>query len=296
MIGPRPEVEALLRKYRAQLMAQAAANGAANTELFRLVESLERLIMRRLEQYMKGEITKRKVSQVSKIASRAAVESDRDVAAWLHKYGPSAAMNGNRMQATILRASLGRNWQGAPYERVKNAFDTWEAGIQSGKLFDFAKGQSFVEYTDTWDRQWIATARSLQERFVEAAINGESWKDLAKANVEGLDALGLQNRMNKYAFSEAYTRTELTRISNNAAIGMAADAGIDTFINDGVPDDRQSEECAEADTLGAMTLAEWDASGPGRPPRHVFNCRCTLLAQPSEAWITGSKEPMEATA
>ena len=289
MIGQRPEVEALLRKYRAQLMAQ---EGPAAKRLLAIVEALEKQIMGSLARYGENGITKAQASRVRAIANRIALEADPAVAAWFHREGPAAALNGARMQAQYL--SKFKGVRGAPYERVQGSFDAWQQGIDSGRLFNFGDTAKFEQLKWQWTDYWKGTAEKLQERFVEAAINGESWKDIAKASVETLDDLGLNGRMNKYAFSDAFTRTKLTEIHNNAAIGMAADAGIDTFINDGVPDDRQSEECAEADSLGALTLPEWDASGPGRPPRHVFNCRCTLLAQPSEAWITGSVVEMAA--
>lgn len=286
MIGPRPEAERLLRKYRAELVK---AEGQASARLLRIVEALERRIYASLARYGENGVTKKSASRVRAIANRIALEADPAVAAWFHHEGPTAALNGLKMQAEYLaKAARIRGWQGLPYERVQASYDAWQTGIDQGRLFNWGDAAAFEQRVWQWRDYWAGTAAKLQERFVEAAINGESWKDIAKASVEDLDALGLNGRMNKYAFSDAFTRTKLTEISNDAAIGMAADAGVDTFINLGVPDDRQSDICAEADGLGALTLAEWDASGPGRPPRHVFNCRCTLLAQPNEAWVRES--------
>jgi len=297
MIGPRSEAEKLLRRYRAQLVAQG---NRASRNLLAIVERIERRIMRSLaRQYGERGITKASASRVRAIANRIALEADPEIAAWFHRVGPAAATNGLLVQAEYLAtAARMQGWQGLPYERVRGSFDAWQSGIDAGRLFNFGDSARFEALKWQWTGYWMRTAEALQDRFVEAAIKGESWKDLAKASVEDLNTLGLRGRMNKDAFSDAFTRTKLTEISNAASTGMAADAGIALFANLGIPDDRQSEICAEASERDPMTLEEWDATDLGRPPRHVFNCRCLLLAQPSPTWWGGSEnvEVMEAAA
>jgi hypothetical protein len=76
-------------------------------------------------------------------------------------------------------------------------------------------------------------------------------------------------------------RTEMTRLDNMAGITFAESAGLDSFVNIGVGDERQSEICADATMQDPMSLADWRNSEWGLAPRHPY-CRCYMQAVPPE--------------
>jgi hypothetical protein len=81
-------------------------------------------------------------------------------------------------------------------------------------------------------------------------------------------------------------RTETGRVDNAVSVGFAEAAGVDEFVNLGVRDTRQSEECRIASGAPKMTIEKWrrfysDGLYIGPAPRHP-NCRCRMAGVPGK--------------
>jgi len=147
----------------------------------------------------------------------------------------------------------------------------------------------------------LKAERGLQEALTKAILKGESAQDAARRLLASSDFTKAFQTAGQFlrrdvAFSNLpvieqkiaplhralrVIRTEIGRVDNVTGISFAEAAGFSKFINIGVGDDRQSDECAAATAADPMTLAEWSAN-LGIAPRHP-NCRCGMAAVPDDA-------------
>jgi hypothetical protein len=141
----------------------------------------------------------------------------------------------------------------------------------------------------------FASDRLLRDTIADAISKGDDYRDAAKAFLEKstisktvpgslrtdpqiLNLPLIQQKIDPMIRAIRVMRTEFTRLNNLTSITFAEDFGYDLFINLGIGDDRQSEECAEASLEDPMSLDDWRA-GLGLAPRHPY-CRCLLQAVP----------------
>lgn len=166
-------------------------------------------------------------------------------------------------------------------------------------------------WADAWRFDWTRRANAIADALREAAVRGDGWKATAKA-IEG-QLSGLKESLplttpsgrvlagpgtrpiagyvHRTPFARGFARTIGTDVYNRAAIEAGAEVGFDLLVNIGIPDERQSEICYAASNESPMTAEAWSrwrrnddpSIDGGKPPRHVFNCRCALHPIPREA-------------
>lgn len=279
MVRLTDALRAKLERYRKELLAHADER---SNRLAKELLKIERQMIRIVERPGATEIDLESLNRVTAQLNRVILEGNPEVAAWLREELPYGAMNGLRTQAAFLAAMGGTAL--ANSDRVKQTYDTFQASIKSRKLLRLtpeAMGKRWaVDWTDRFDK----TMSGLQSRFLRAQSLGQSWTDVANAIQDqfgGLDvAVG-----DPEVWARAFARTKLTEIATDTSIQFAREMGIEKFVNIGVPDDRQADECTAASNQPPMTLAEWEASPWGIPPRH-YNCRCDMAGVPDDVKLT----------
>jgi len=191
----------------------------------------------------------------------------------LEEAGSAAASVGKMAAATALL--MGRN------DLAKRTLANLARSEATGQ---WLKSETANRYAAAFAEQWEAafggTQRGLAQVFTRAAYGGLDWRDVSRNITGGMGDIKVPQGINPATFAEAFARTKVAEIANESALENAQEGGMELFINVGVVDERQSEECYDACNAGAMTLAEWEASDYGVPPRHEFNCRCDLVPVP----------------
>jgi hypothetical protein len=142
--------------------------------------------------------------------------------------------------------------------------------------------------------RYEAAIGAVGRKMAAAAVQGQHSSDVAAALADeaftlNVGALGA-GEINDEAFARMLSRTVIAESDNAVARAEGESLGLTLWVNIGVPDAAQSEECEAASNAGAMTRAEWAASY-GEAPRHP-NCRCELIAISEEsaddpAWKQG---------
>ena len=171
--------------------------------------------------------------------------------------------------------------------RIAQTFRRYDGLLQDGAIL---RGPYWQIERGRWAREFEDRAREVTgrvQRDLTKAIGttGETTPRDIAASVRPLIE-GSTGRMDAETWARSFARTNQQQLYGDFAEQLAIDAGIDKFINVGVPDDRQSQECYEASQQPPMTMAEWDgwtaSNGKGGRPgsRHVFNCRCIGGAVP----------------
>jgi hypothetical protein len=285
MVRLTDALRAKLEQTRKELLAHADDR---SSKLAKELLKIERQMIRIVERPGATAIDMESLNRVTAQLNRVILEGNPEVAAWLREELPYGAMNGLKTQAAFLAQEGGAI---ANADRVKQTYDTFQAGIESKKLLRLtpeAMGKRWaVDWTDRFDK----TMSGLQSRFLRAQSLGQSWTDVANAIQDqfgGLDvAVG-----DPEVWARAFARTKLTEIATDTSIKFAREIGIDKFVNIGVPDDRQADECTAASNQPPMTLAEWEASPWGIPPRH-YNCRCDLAGVPDDVKIGQGVKALE---
>ena len=266
------ELERIILRYRKQL---EQSNGLAEAELSKMSSTIEARILRNIAA-RNGNVQMQSSAEIMQFVRRVLKANDEEFRVLL----------GDRALDTY-ELALGRARDVAevsPFSqrtlsRVLEVFDSFEKGLTERRILRTARPY-MDRWAGEWSDEWTKTARVLQAQFTRAAATGQSWTDTARAITDDLGRLDIAGRVNPEDFARAFVRTKLTELYNDAGLEIAHDAGIDKFVNVGVPDDRQSEICYLASQVPAQTLEEWERSEFGVPPRHVMNCRCTLVAVP----------------
>lgn len=280
MIATREKLGPVLSRMRRELMTRG---DESSVRLAKTLMQYETRILREIRRHGENGVTRSDLNRVTATINRIILESDADLAAYLRDELPAGALNGLKTQAEMLKASFGADrWEDLPSERIKAIFGNFETSIRTRTILPTNDAQLMARWAGEWDDRWAEITRGLQTSFIEAAANGDSWLKLAERVTDDIGGLGINGQQNADAFARGFTRAKLTEIANAASTRSASMAGITKFVNIGVPDDRQSDECAAASQYEAMTIEEWQASGEGPPPRHVLNCRCLLSGVPVE--------------
>lgn len=270
-----------LVKARRALMAHADERSIGLAKILRRVETR---MLKEIAKHGATDATRGQANRVTAQLHRIALDADPAVAGWLRGELPAAALNGLRTQAALLAKSFGvDSWERVPIQRVRDAFANFQTVIESGKILPTKDAALMARWGELWNDRMANAVGSVQEKFVEGIARGQSWLDISQAitsDVGGLDIIG---EMAADDWARGFTRAKMTEMAVAAGTRSAIEAGITRFINIGVPDDRQSEECEHASAQEPMTLEEWGASSEGPPPRHVFNCRCDLGGVPEFA-------------
>lgn len=275
-----PAYQRLLEQYRRELVEIAGGSGS---RLLSILARIERRMVREMAA-RSGAVTRGDVNRMTATINRMVLEGLPELAAWMEAEFPRGALNGLRTQAAMLkRAFAVTDWSEIPVESVRDTFRAFEMGIENRRLLQITDPAQLARWSAEWSQHWTVTVAALESRFVEGIVRRQTWTEIA-ASIRGrAGTLNIEGRLNADDFARAFTRTKLTEIANVAGVRAAQAAGLTQFVNLGIPDDRQSDICRAASEAGAMTLDEWDASEWGRPTRHVFNCRCDLVAIPQFA-------------
>jgi hypothetical protein len=277
------ELEKLLRKYRRQL---DKTNGTGAEALAKVGTRIERRIVREMLSGS-GPVTDDQLQSFQRAIRQSVAQGNPEFTALMEEHIPevwSVALN-RTVDSVALMTSGART-----IDQVVAVADKFERDIANKSLIQAGK------YTDLWRAQWTdewtRTARVIQSKFTNATITGQSWETVARGLTDELGNLQIAGRMDPAAFAEAFVRTKFTELDNAAGIAMAQEMGLDEFINAGIPDDRQSDECYDASQEEPHSLEWWETESPdGPPPRHVFNCRCMLLAVTPETTWEGMPNP-----
>jgi hypothetical protein len=265
------QLEALIGKYRAQL---ARMNGTSGEQLALIARRVEGRIVRELLR-ADGAADQKQATRLLQAIRRIVTRSDADLMDVLEEHVPTVWRTRARQTKEIADDVFGRRTA----ERVIEVSEHFERGLTDRRLLRIS--QPYMDrWAGEWSDEWTRTQRALQAQFTRAAMTGESWATVAKSVTDDLSRLDIAGRLNAEDFARAFTRTKLTELYADAGVRIGEEAGLSLYVSVGVPDDRQSEICFAASQQGPHTLAWWDRSRFGRPPRHVMNCRCTMLAVP----------------
>lgn len=269
-LGAR-RLEALIAKYRAQLQR---TNGPGGEQLARISRQVEGRIVREMLR-AEGKATPAEVARLLQAIRRIVIRSDDDLMDVMREHVPEVWRIRARQTKEIAEDVFSRRTA----ERVIETSEHFERGLSDRRLLRIS--EPYLErWASEWSDEWTRTQRQIQASFTRAALTGESWSSVAKGLTDDVARLKISGRINAEDWAKAFTRTKLTELYTDAGVKIGDEAGLDLYVSVGVPDDRQSEICFAASQQGPHTLAWWDRSRFGRPPRHVMNCRCTMLAVP----------------
>jgi len=275
VIDIRPEFRKRLIAARRALLNAADPH---SRELARIISGIESRYLRLLDRGSER-ITRETANRITATLNRIVLEATPEMRAYLEDTLRDGALSGLQAQAQFIKTQFGvTDWANVPAARVRDTFRVFEEGIASGRLIRVSDPKVFARWTAEWSDHWAETSRGLQRSFIEGVVMGKSWLDIAHEVTDDLGELKIAGRMNADDFARGFTRAKLTEIANEASVRGAIEAGLTLFVNQGVPDDRQSEQCAAASEYPAMSMRDWNASPEAPPPRHVLNCRCLLMA------------------
>jgi hypothetical protein len=270
-----------LIKARRDLMRHADERSRGLAAILRRVEAR---MLANIAEHGENGVTRAQANRVTSQLHRIALDAEPQVARWLRGELPAAALNGVRTQAALLVKSFGvKQWDEIPVSRVKEAFANFQKVIETGKILPLKDAALMERWGGLWNDRMANAMGGIQEKFIEGIARGQSWLDIAKSITSDVGGLDIVGEMAPEDWARGFTRAKMTEMAVAAGTRSATEAGITRFINIGVPDDRQSDECAAASSQEPMTLEEWDAFSEGPPPRHVFNCRCDLGGVPEFA-------------
>lgn len=280
-------LERLISQYQAQLRR---TNGTGGEQLARVARRVEGSIVRELLA-QSGDVNQEQITRLLQAIRRIVIESDRSLMDVIDEHVPRVYDITARRVADTAIDVFGRR----DAQSVLDVFENWERAIDNRTILSRA-GSYTERWRGEWSDEWTKTARTLQARFTRAAVTGESWSNVAKSVTSDVASLDIQGRMNSEDYARAFVRTKFTELSTDAGLEIAREAGLDLFVNVGVPDSRQSQICFEASQEGPHTLEWWESSQYGVPPRHVMNCRCTLLAVPKGTTVKQNNPKFEEVA
>lgn len=154
---------------------------------------------------------------------------------------------------------------------------------------------------DDLDGRWGALLSELRRQLSALTIQKRTWLDAAEVIGPLLVDAGVpmpRNISDPVQFGVWVLRTRSTEAANALIVERAKEVheemgyeGEPRFLNQGILDSNQSQECFEATLEEPKTVEEWDSwvssvhrkpgdDRGGPPPRHVLNCRCALVYYP----------------
>ena len=253
------ELKRVVAQYRRQL---DMTNGNLERALAQLGSAVDRGIIRELLR-LEGVMDQRKVAEAQTVFRRILDQSNGEFARIARETVPDVMETTLARSAASARLVLG----GTQLRRVLTVYEQLEQGMAQGRLLRTAEYELGI-WGAEWNDRMMKTFRSVNARVFEAAVRGQSSSNLAKGLAGDLSALNLQDRINPEAFAQSFARTKINELNNVAGVEIAHEAGMDLYVNVGVPDERQSEICYRASQENAHTLEWWEQSEYGRPPRH----------------------------
>lgn len=294
-----PRVREMLRLIDFYRYALDRITGEQAARYRKLAAKIERQILELVDVDSAERVTSRQVQRVAESLREIYANGKKEVMRLTRADSLEIAGVALRRSAELFAAAEGA--EAARLIRDRRALQTFlrfEDSIRSKRLLNrtgrYAERWAEAFASDTGGN-WARVTTRVQAHFVRAAREGWSYRDIAAhmrevgelrvlergvVNVER-GVFAVRGHMSPEAFARGFTRAKANELSNEISVRLGEEAGIDKFANVGVPDERQSEECAAASAMEPMTREEWDASAEGPPPRHVLNCRCTLAAVPA---------------
>jgi hypothetical protein len=282
------ELEKLVLKYRRQL---EKTNGTGGDRLARLGSRIERKIVAEITAGQ-GPVTDEQLAQFQSALRRVIAQGNPEFLRTMEQHVPDVWANSVDRFVSVSALSP---FDTRTVDRIVDVADQFERAIEDKSILRTSGGYT-ERWRNEWTDEWTRTARQVQARFTRATITGDSWTEVAKSLTDDLGSLKIQGRISTDDFARAFTRTKFTELGADAGIALGREAGLELFISVGVPDDRQSQICWEASRQGPHPLEWWESSTYGVPPRHVLNCRCSLLAVPAETKWEGQDNPKFAQA
>ncbi len=288
------QVERIVAGARQRLIGQS---DRAGRRLARILREVEEEILMLMAASGSERITRGRISSLMRRIDRVAQQARPEVATFLRSELSGAAITGLETQANLFATAWGVESLGRiPNQRVVSTFLQFERDVRARRILAIDDARLMQRWGDLYDSHMQATIRRIQGEFTTAAARGSTYKTLAQAVERPLGGLRIAGRMNSDAFALGFTRAKLTEVASNASVRVAQDAGFDRFRNYGISDTRQSNICRGATAAEPRSLAEWEGSEWGKPPRHVLNCRCYLGVAPGERQRLDVGEVMERVA
>lgn len=267
------QIQRIIARYRAML---EKANGSAVQAAERVAERMDRAIVRAMEDGSYSVDTEA-LNRLLTSARRTLSNGNRQIRMVLEDHVPTVADLSMNHQAAAIVAMQGAAPNALSDLRVIDAFSYFERAIADKSIV--RSSAPYVErWAAQWNDEWTKVARKVQAEFTRGLATGANNRDIAKGLVSDLGRLEINGKINNEDFAREFIRTSSGEMYQSFGLQIASEAGLDLFVNIGVPDDRQSEECYQACQEGAHTMEWWLASPEGPPKRHVFNCRCFLQA------------------
>ncbi len=274
------EVEQLVSALERTRLRLAGTEDAAIRRLLTILADIEEQIVRSLQAGLRGTLTPSKAAELFAQISRISENGLLAQAEWLQEMLPRITTGALAMDGATLSVV------GFSAETISETFAAFEGTDRYTALLNNGY--------QTWWNEVLGRneeyLRTLQAELTRGGALNMSGKTIADNLVAARGKLDIEVA-DPQVWAERLVRTETTRIANDMHVAFAEEAGVETFINVGIADERQSDECAAASLLEPMTKEEWQA-GPGLPPRHP-NCRCDLVAWLA-AWGFDLKEVQEA--
>lgn len=273
----------LASAYEKALRALEGSEAAVEAETAKILAGMRRRMAAAIERALRDKtITRARANDLMLTLRRVL---DETTARELSRLAPALieSVEGGLLSAAEFSEALYKSgaFSLPEYREIVRALSVFEgpdavAGLVQVQLDAIASDirTHFVSMTDSISGK---ISQGLASGYSSSKIAASILTEAGQINVTDFGA----GALNDEAFARALARTSVNQISNEIAVASGLESGMDHFANMGIPDERQSPECEAASNLGALTLAEWDATDVGPAPRHP-NCRCRLLPVPAD--------------
>lgn len=291
----------IVDRYRAMM---GTLNGNAASVLATEGAALEAEFIREILK-RSGKLTPAQVNEVRAIFRDLVARSSEDIARRMTKYvGPAMKLTAHRTIETTSDLLAAVNHP--QFRETLLAARAYAEKIQGKFLFDRSEFYR-KRWAKAWDKRWTKVVERAGRDIEDVLSSGGGWADVAAKLVplgslpefpgsltpKGAPAgLTIRGKMHPEAFARAFARTSLGELSAAESIAEGHEIGLRWFVNIGVPDDRQSEICADACAQQPKTIEEWrvwrrnpadPSNDGGLPKRHVSNCRDEMVGVPNAA-------------
>jgi len=292
-------VASLIRALQEHQDTLGALTDARAAQLSSILHALEKRI---LGAVAKGSGAVTDASLVDLTANVNRLIRNSGAEAWIGGSVRDSAIQGFRMQAASVMSQLNvTSWDAVSVPQVRQAFLTFERRTL-GALINSTSEKSFRA-------QWAAQLRTkamdpirqgLGSRLSTAQLTGETWEDVSRSLIDDVGNLNLVKNTPEQV-AKTFTKTAMTDVFNDVAVGSARAAGLDRFENILGAADQHTPICLFASQQPPLTLSEWNAlefegTPVGMPSRH-FGCGSFMAAAVPAAkdidWEEVQAETME---
>jgi len=279
----RFNVEAMRRLVERYRRVLEQSNGRAEGYAVRIARSVDGRIARAIVQGGERPIDRGRINELLRAVKASIGNGDAEINRLLSAHAPDVIELSLREAESAVSLLEGVDrWNAISDTRIVDTFASFERDIAEHRLLDVT-APYLERWRAEWNDGWTTVARRVQADFTRGMLTGQTNDEIAAGLVDPLNELNIRGRIPPEDFARAFIRTKSGELYQDAGLKIAMDAGLDQFVNLGVPDNRQSEVCFLASQAGAHTLEWWEASEFGPPKRHVFNCRCHLQAVTARA-------------